>query len=219
MEKLLIEKMQRSELDEVADILTNAFQTNPAYSVIFKKKNQLQAGLSWLFRTNLLMHNDKQTLTRVIKEKETGKIIGTYTLVPPQGIENSYSIYSKIGIFSFISTFGIDPLIRMLSLDKCNRSSLTQSMKVAEYHYLSMVVIREEYRGTGVGSYAIKYAIRELLSLQPACNLIGLTTQLPENVTFYARLGFNMLDEGYINFKGEKYYNYNMKLNLNSIKD
>jgi hypothetical protein len=44
--------------------------------------------------------------------------------------------------------------------------------------------------------------------------LIGLTTQLPENVTFYSRLGFNKLDEGYVDFKKDRYYNYNMKLKL-----
>ena len=102
----------------------------------------------------------------------------------------------------------------MLGLDKCNKSLLTKSIKVPEYYYLSMVVIREEYRGRGIGSDAIRYAIGELIFSNPACNLIGLTTQLPENVTFYSRLGFEKLDEGYINFKGDRYYNYNMKLIL-----
>ncbi|MDL2277714.1 GNAT family N-acetyltransferase [Parabacteroides sp. OttesenSCG-928-G07] len=214
MKELLIEKMQHSEINVVAEILTDAFITNPAYSIIFKQENRRKEGLLWLFKTNLLMHNHKQTLTRVIKEKDTKKIIGTYTLVPPQGVENSYSVYAKIGLFSFISTFGIDPLIRMLGLDKCNKSSLMQSIKVSEYYYLSMVVIREEYRGTGVGSYAIKHAIQELISSNPTCDLMGLTTQLPENVTFYSRLGFNMLDEGYIDFKGDQYYNYTMKIDF-----
>ncbi|MCL1932509.1 MAG: GNAT family N-acetyltransferase, partial [Candidatus Azobacteroides sp.] len=104
-------------------------------------------------------------------------------------------------------------------LDDCNKSSLTKSMETSEYYYLSMVVIREEYRGVGIGSYAIKYIIQELISSNPACNLIGLTTQLPENVTFYSRLGFEKLDEGYIDFKGDRYYNYNMKLNIRKTRE
>ncbi len=214
MKELLIEKIQHSEIDEVAGIMTHAFKTNPAYSIIFKKEEQLEDGLLWLFKANLLIHNQKQYLTSVVKEKDSKKIIGTFTLVPPQGVKNNFSIYSKIGILNFISTFGINPLIRMLSLDNCNKSSLRESIKAFEYHYLSMVVIREEYRGTGIGSYAIKYAIQELISSNPTCSLMGLTTQLPENVIFYSRLGFNKLNEGYINFKGDKYYNYNMKLNI-----
>ena len=102
----------------------------------------------------------------------------------------------------------------MLGLDNCNKLALKESIRTSEYYYLSMVVIREEYRGRGIGSYAIKYVIQELIASNPACNLIGLTTQLPENVTFYSRLGFEKLDEGAIDFKGNRYYNYNMKLTL-----
>lgn len=153
-------------------------------------------------------------MTRVIKEKDTRKIIGTYTLIPPQGVKNGISIYSKIGVFGFILKFGLRSFIRMLCLDKCNKSTLKKSIKDDGFYYLSMVVIRNEYRGAGIGSYAIKHAIEELISSNPACNSIGLTTQLPENVVFYSRLSFEKLDEGYVYFKGDKYYNYNMKLTI-----
>ena len=214
MKTYLIEKIHHSEIDEVAEMLTDAFKTNPAYSIIFTNKNQSEEGLLWLFRASLMLNNHKQTLTRVIKEKGTKKIIGTFTLIPPQGVKNSISIYAKIGIPEFLSKFGLASFIRVLNLDHCNKSSLTKSIGTSEYYYLSMVVIREEYRGTGIGSYAIKHVIQELIASNPACNLIGLTTQLPENVTFYSRLGFDKLNEGYIDFKGDMYYNYNMKLNI-----
>ena len=210
----LIEKIRHSEIDEVADILTDAFMTNSAYSLIFKKKNQLKNGLLWLFKTSLILNNDKQTLTRVIKEKDTQKIVGTFTVIPPQGVKNGIFVYSKIGIFGFILKFGLKPLIKMLDLDKFNKLLLTKSIKTSHYHYLSMVAVREEYRGNGVGSYAIKYAVRELISSNSDCKLIGLTTQLPENAEFYSRLGFVKLDEGFIDFKKEIYYNYNMKMNF-----
>jgi hypothetical protein len=88
MKDILIEEIHHLEIDEVADILTNAFKTNPAYSLVFKKKDQQKEGLFWLFRTSLILNNHKQHLTRVIKEKGTGKLIGTYTLIPPQGLKN-----------------------------------------------------------------------------------------------------------------------------------
>ena len=102
----------------------------------------------------------------------------------------------------------------MLRLDDCNKLTLEKSIKNSVYHYLSMVVIREEYRGKGIGSYAIEYAIQEFIASNLSCNIIGLTTQLPENTVFYSRLGFILLDEGFIDFKGNRYYNYNMKLTL-----
>ncbi|MDR1880840.1 MAG: GNAT family N-acetyltransferase [Tannerellaceae bacterium] len=216
-EQLFIEKIRHSEINEVAGILTDAFKTNPAYSIIFKKKNQLEDGLLWLFRANLFIHNEKQALTRVVKEKNTGKIVGTFTLIPPQGLKSSLFIYSKIDIPGFILTFGLTPLIRTLSLDRCNKNVLKESIKASEYHYLSMVVIKKEYRGKGIGSYTIKSVIQELTSSDSTCNLLGLTTQLPENVRFYSRLGFNIIDEGYVDFKKDRYYNYNMKLDLKGL--
>ena len=214
MNAFLIEKIQYSEIEEVAGILTNAFHTNPAYSIIFKKKNQQKEGLYWLFKTSLILNNYREILTHVIKEKDTGKIIGTFTLIPPQGIKKEIAAYSKIGIVGFFAKFGANTLLRMLRLDDCNKLTLKKSMKTSAYYYLSMVVIQEEYRGKGIGSYAIKYAIWELIASNPSCNIIGLTTQLPENTAFYSKIGFILLDEGFIDFKGDKYYNYNMKLTL-----
>jgi GNAT superfamily N-acetyltransferase len=207
-----IAQIQNSEVNEVAGILTDAFKTNSAYSLIFKTKQE--KGLFWLFKTALFLNNHKHKLTSVVKEKNTGKIIGTFTFIPPGGVQTGLSIYFKIGIIKFISKFGINSLLRMLQLDSLNKNRLTKSIKSSEYYYLSMVVIRKEYRGAGIGTAALKFAIEEFIASNPACKLIGLTTQLPENVTFYSRLGFDKIDEGYVDFKKDRYYNYNMqKLN------
>lgn len=45
-------------------------------------------------------------------------------------------------------------------------------------------------------------------------HVVGLTTQLSENVTFYTRLGFQKLDEEEIKYQQKSCYNYNMKLGL-----
>ncbi len=214
MTEIIVEKIHNSEMNEAADMLTDSFLTNPAYAILFKKENQRREGLRWVFKASLLLNNQKQTLTRVVKEKNTGRIIGTFTLVPPEGAKSSLSAYGKIGLPGFITKFGIVSLIRMLGLDACNKKSLTVSIKALPHYYLSMVVIREEFRGTGIGSSVLKNVIQELIASNPACRLVGLTTQLPENVTFYSRLGFEKLEEGYIDFKGDRYYNYTMKRTL-----
>ena len=102
----------------------------------------------------------------------------------------------------------------MLRLDDFNKLSLQKAINVSAYYYLSMVVVKEEYRGKGIGTYAIKNIIQELNASNPACDIIGLTTQLPENVTFYSRIGFDLLDEGYLDFEGDSYYNYTMKIEV-----
>jgi ribosomal protein S18 acetylase RimI-like enzyme len=164
------------------------------------------------------MLNQNRILTSVIREKTTGTIIGTFTLIPPQGVKRGISVYLKTGIPRFILKFGIKALFRMLRLDGINKNTLKEAMQTSEYYYLSMVAIVKEYRGEGIGSHAIKSAIQTLVSSGTACSLLGLTTQLPENKIFYSRLGFTTLDEGYISFKGDKYYNYN-RLCCNDSQD
>ncbi|MFV0420056.1 MAG: GNAT family N-acetyltransferase [Dysgonomonas sp.] len=207
----IIEQLQSSDIDKVATILTNAFHTNPAYSAIFKNKSRLKEGLFWLFKASLIMNNQKQTLTRIVKEKHSKEIVGTFTLIPPEGVKNSVSIYSKIRIGSFIVQFGLSTLFRMLSLESKNKELLAKAIKNAEHYYLSMVVVKEEYRGYGIGSFMIKHVIDNLLCSKPACNLIGLTTQLPENVIFYSRLGFRKINDENVTFRESEYYNCNMK--------
>jgi predicted GNAT family N-acyltransferase len=214
MNEITIHKIQNSEIEEVANILTDAFLTNPAYSLIFKTENQRREGLLWLFKTNLLIINEKKELTNLVKDKKTGKIIGTYTLIPPSGVNSNILTYLKVNILSFSIKFGVNALFRMLILDGVNKKTLKKSMGTSDFYYLSMVAIKKECRGKGIGSDVINCAIQELISLQPTCNWMGLTTQLPENEIFYSRLGFITLDQGYIDFKEDKYYNYNMKINL-----
>jgi len=152
----------------------------------------------------------------VVKKESSGEIIGAFTLIPPQGVENSIWIYSKIGIGGFVSKFGLSALFRMLRLDAKNKQLLAKSLDNLEHYYLSMVAVKEEYRGYGVGSSMIKHVINELTASGSICNLIGLTTQLPENVIFYSRLGFDKLEEGTVIFGKSKYYNCNMRYDLQS---
>ncbi|MDR0581540.1 MAG: GNAT family N-acetyltransferase [Prevotellaceae bacterium] len=212
-----IEKIKDSDVNETTDILTDVFKTNSAYSLIFQNKAQLEDGLKWLFKADLLRINHKQPLTNVVKEKDTGKILGTYTLIPPEGAKIPFPVYLKIGLPRFVFRLGVDPLMRMLDLGKFNKKLLTESMKVPSYWYLSMVAIRKEYQGKGIGTAVLQQAIRALEASHSTCKLLGLTTQLPENKVFYSRLGFDVLDEGTVTFRGDAYYNCTMKLRIGFI--
>ncbi|MDH6306704.1 putative N-acetyltransferase YhbS [Parabacteroides sp. PF5-5] len=209
-----IENLQKSEYEKVSTLLTDAFESNPAYALIFTKKEKLRDGLLWLFRTNLFLINRRISVKKVVKEKESGKIIGVFSLLPPGGAKARFSDYLQIGLSRFVSKFGFQTLHKMLGMDSYNKKLLTKAMGTNEYYYLSMVAIKEEYRGTGIGSFMITHSLDELRQAKGKSHIVGLTTQLPENVTFYSRLGFQKLDEGEVQFKQEHYYNYNMKLDL-----
>jgi len=209
-----IEELQKDEQEKAASILTDAFESNPAYSLIFPEKDKLREGLFWLFKTNLYLLNRSMSVTKVVKEMKSGEIIGIFSLLPPGGVKSKPMAYLKIGLPRFILKFGFQTLRKMLGMDSFNKKLLMNAINSSKYYYLSMVVVKEEYRGTGIGSFMIKNCMEELRSTKTNCHVVGLTTQLPENVTFYSRLGFRKLDEGEVRFKQDRYYNYNMKLDL-----
>lgn len=209
-----IEKLQQSDIEIVAALLADTFETNPAYALIFKKKDTLWDGLYWLFKTNLVLINKRGTVTSVAKEKATGNIIGVYSLLPPGGVKSAFSDYLHIDLPQFIVKFGFGTLQKMLGMDSYNKQLLNEAIHTNEYYYLSMVAIKQEYRGEGIGSFMIRNCIDELKSRERKCHLVGLTTQLTENVTFYAKLGFQKLNEGEVQFKENRYYNYNIKYDL-----
>lgn len=209
-----IEEFKKDEYEKVASMLTDAFESNPAYALIFTKKDKLREGLLWLFKTNLFLINRRVSVTKVVREKGTSKIIGVFSLLPPGGVKPKLSDYLKIGLPGFVFKFGFQTLYKMLGMDSYNKELLTKAIEIDEYYYLSMVAIREKYRGTGIGSFMITHCLDELRLVERECHTVGLTTQLPENVTFYSRLGFEKLDEGEVQFKRNRYYNYNMKLEL-----
>jgi hypothetical protein len=118
-----IARMQPCELTDVAHLLTDAFKTNPVYSLIFRPAD-LQEGLTWLFRTNLFLLNRRQVLTRVVKEKSSGNIVGTFTLLPPTGAKSAWGDYLQVNLPAFIYRFGISALYRMIGPGHCNKTVL-----------------------------------------------------------------------------------------------
>jgi GNAT superfamily N-acetyltransferase len=209
-----IETLQKRDVEEVAVMLTDTFVSNPAYALIFTRKDKLWDGLLWLFKTNLFLLNQKAPVTNVVKDNKSGRIIGVYSLLPPGGIKPEFKTYLQIGLPQFTIKFGLRTLQKMLGMDSYNKQLLTKAANTNEYYYLSMVAVKKEYRGTGIGSFMIKDCIKQLRSEEKKCRVIGLTTQLPENVTFYTQLGFQKLDEGKVQYKQDHYYNYTMKLDL-----
>lgn len=209
-----IDKLKESEYEEVATILVDAFESNLAYASIFANKDKLRCGLFWLFKTNLYLINRRQSVTKVVRIKNSMEIIGVFSLLPPNGVKSELRDYFRIGLPRFIMNFGFSALRTMLKMDSLNKQLLTNAIGTNDYYYLSMVAIKANYQGSGIGSYMIDDCLQKLRSINRICHIVGLTTQLPENVTFYTRLGFQKLDEGEIQLKKGCYCNYNMKLDL-----
>jgi hypothetical protein len=57
MNSIQIKKIRTEEFEQVAHLLTDAFESNPAYSLIFNQTGRLREGLFWLFKTSLYLLN------------------------------------------------------------------------------------------------------------------------------------------------------------------
>ena len=66
---------------------------------------------------------------------------------------------------------------------------LEQTFGDRPYWYLNNMVVREHLRGTGIGTRLLREQLQIVAEQEPTY-AIGLSTQRPENVTFYQRLGF-----------------------------
>ena len=69
-----IDKLKESEYEEVATILVDAFESNLAYASIFVNKDRLRDGLFWLFKTNLYLINKRQSVTKIVRKKNSREI-------------------------------------------------------------------------------------------------------------------------------------------------
>ncbi|WP_260202304.1 hypothetical protein [Dysgonomonas capnocytophagoides] len=105
-----IDKLKESEYEEVAAILVDAFESNLAYTSIFVNKDRLRDGLFWLFKTNLYLINKRQSVTKVVRMKNSREIIGVFSLLPPNGVKSEFRDYFKIGLPRFIMNFGFAAL-------------------------------------------------------------------------------------------------------------
>ncbi len=211
---LEIEKLSLKDYEIVASLLTDVFETNPAYALLFDRKKQLREGLFWVFKTNLFLLNREKTVTRIVRNTATGEILATYSMLPPSGIHTHLTDYLKIGLPRFLARFGIPVLRKIIAMDAYNKEQLETALETNDYYYLSMVAVQNTYQGKGIGSLMMKNCLDHLAATERNCNLVGLTTQLPENVTFYTRFGFEKVNEGTLYFQQNSYYNYNLRLQL-----
>lgn len=197
-------------LDDCTQLLTDAFADNSAYQLIFREGADPRPGLYKIFKSSLRLLNDKQALSRIILDRENGDLLGTYTLIPPQHKGAKIGTYLSLPFPQFVWEYGIFAVWRMFETDRLNIKALQKAMPQDEFAYLSMVAIVEEKRGTGIGSYAMQACIEEHERGKDAALPIALTTQLPENVRFYEKHGFQLLDEGLLRLGRRSYYNYCM---------
>jgi GNAT superfamily N-acetyltransferase len=200
-----------SKLPEAAALAAAAFANSPCYREIMPgDSNDRIEFLKWMFEKNFYLRIDDDCC-RCTYDGE--KLICFFMFTKPGTRHPSFCDMLKVGLFTGLWSYGYSAVQRLLSTKSWFEEKERIILEERAANSLSTDMIRLErmtvlptYQGKGVGSSALGKAIREADQLGHPCIL---ATQERINVTFYKRLGFQVVDESCVPI-GQGYTNWMM---------
>ncbi|WP_158277371.1 GNAT family N-acetyltransferase [Opitutus sp. ER46] len=209
--KFTVRPFEMRDLDPVADLLVEVFWDNPVYRQIFGPKDTMR-GLRWVFRREVLLNLRYGEVKVICLPGETGQVIGTFSLTPPDAAAPSVFDYVRLGILGMPFRFGPAALVRMLSLMKQNERTIATAMQGVRCWYLGLVAVSPRHRNQRIASGSLAQAFA---ALGPSSEVV-LSTQLESNVRLYTRLGFQVVAEPPLGWRHDKVRNWVMYRNATS---
>jgi len=168
-----------------------------------------QRFLSWIFEKNFRLRSGT-CVNRALfdgsnnDKKKNKQLVAFFMFLPPNTPDVGLLDMLRVGMAAAPFLFGIDVVRRLLSIkDEYER---IERIVVADHRHhrhhrhdnnvpmyrLERMVVRTEMQGRGIGSRALREALRE----SDAAGLpVLLSTQEERNVRFYGRLGFEVVKE------------------------
>jgi GNAT superfamily N-acetyltransferase len=198
-------------LDDNARMLAAAFEVDPAYRYLMPDAATRAAALADFFVRNQRVHLPYRC-TYVARMRD-GSLGATVTLRPPGGVAISTLTLVRSGLVPFVWKHGRDALKRLLWL-KDTYDALEREAARGEPHYhVHMMAVRPELQGKGLGSRLLEAVLERGSAAQPELPIV-LTTHLPENIVFYRRAGFEVIDDRVLRPpRAEEYRVYSMARN------
>jgi GNAT superfamily N-acetyltransferase len=202
-EPILPQPLPHSRRRDAAVLAARAFCDSPAYVYILRgDRNFRLEALVWLFERYISLAQDASKTcdpTRCVLSA-SGRLVSFFCLLP---IASSISTWSKVcaGLLCFPILFGAKPFLRLLALgnqfDQTTRS-LADKYIPSEADRLNALVLERmvvepSLHGRGLGSACLSAALAPPRDAARAA--VVLSTQLPRNVEFYSRLGFEVVHE------------------------
>ena len=191
-------QLMLTDFDRATDLLIEAFYDNPAHVYIYMssdESNRLKA-IDWAFRRNLnlqaavgesfaLVESDKPPGEREIKQMAFWH--------PPNSDSISIMSMVKEGLLTMPFRFGWRIFKRVLEVTEEFDAIKDRVTAKNPMWHLNNMVVAKELRGTGIGSKVLKNQFES--AINPSGFPAILMTQREANVTFYRRLGFEVVEE------------------------
>jgi len=198
--------LTHADRDAAADLLTEAFFENPGHVFIYPDARTRRERLRWLMHANL---GAQLTVGTSFAAKTTSGEIATMAFWHAPGARKATpERMARFGFAEMADRHGAEAYTRMvLSVRELELRRLA-GLRGRESWYLNNMVVASAYRGTGVGSRLLRQQIEEVVD--PSGHPASLTTQRPENVTFYRRLGFEVTDDRPVEIGSASFTNWIM---------
>jgi GNAT superfamily N-acetyltransferase len=192
--------------ESAAELLTEAFFDNPAHAFIYPDPATRRERLRWLMYANL---GAQLELCRSFGEKdEPGAIAAMGFWHAPGAPKASAEMLARFGFLEMRILHGADAFARMSESVAELEERRTRCLSGRESWYLNNMVVARAYRGRGAGSRLLRRQLDEVVD--PSGRPASLTTQRPENVVFYRRLGFEVADQDSVILGADSFPNWIM---------
>lgn len=166
---------------DCVELLSAAFSSDPGYRYIFPDPIRLKA-LVFLYARLLRMAAEKD---RTLKVAITDDRVVGVLLASKESRSHSIRDYMRHGLAKLLFLVGLTVTRRMLRCDTEAGELRKRNEPGDSSFYVSDLAVRPDYQGKGVGSGLLS-------KLQGPVYLL---TTNPENLLFYQKQGFKILDE------------------------
>lgn len=190
----------------LADMLTEAFLSNPGHTFIYPDEGDRYRKLRWLMDTNL--RAQLTVGTSFGARSHDGKPAAVAFWHPPGSPKASTVQLFRFGFFAMPFRHGSHAFWRMLKVVSEIERKRAAALAGRESWYLNNMVVSVEFRGKGLGSSVLRKQLAKVVD--PSRFPASLSTQRLENVSFYKRLGFRVADDAPIGEPGNGFSNWIM---------
>ncbi len=205
-----IQSISSGHIPLAASLLADAFYDNPAHVYICPDDKRRHRNLCWLLGTNLKLQPDLSHSFCVMHEQQV-RAMGFWT----RSTDAELSTWDMVcgGLYQAPFRLGISGVRRLFEVTSATHRHLQLGLGDSDYWYLNNMAVSKEVRGTGLGARLLEQEL-ETLEAGGVFESAALVTQRPENVTFYQRLGFQVVWEDRIGSGANEFVNWTMARSL-----
>ena len=188
------EVLTAKNVQVAARLAAAAFANTPCYTEILPGDERERVSfLEWLFEKNFSLRLDDDC-GRCTYDGDT--LISFFMFVKPDVRHPTFCDMIKAGLILGLWSYGYSAVQRLLSTKIWFEEKEEEVLgdRAGTMIRVERMTVLPSYQGKGVGSHALRAALRESDELGIPC-ILG--TQEERNVTFYSRLGFEVVDESH----------------------